>query len=312
MAKFHPFLLNIELDDPSQLNVEAQFMGLRRRHAMAWEDLPLSPDELKNAGSWLEHGHIDRSAAYDLGRHLSEMVFQGEILSLLEEAEGYLGQDEGLRLMLQLPSISDSSPSPTQLERARLLHALPWELMQSYRGKHGFFAQSRQVALARHDSQANLPNHPPNNRHTLRILIIDASTTGAVPLQDQAEITTIRRALHGAGGLMHRLKIIHRHLTNEGSLKDLPAQLWNVRRFSLTVLSEASPVNVEREVALARAAGQPFHVIHFIGHGESDGGGGALFLDGEGEDQPAVRVAADDFLNLIRQSRPQPAGDQCL
>ncbi len=308
MTQFHPFLLQIKLIAVDKLEIEAQFMGLRRTHTMAWDDLPLTPSELEKSDMWVDHGRMNPQYAKDFGTRLAAIIFQGDVQSLLDQAESYIDQDEGLRLMLQLPTpaVAQSAPAHplNQIEqlvetRKAQLRKLPWELMRSVNGKYGFFAQSREVALARHNSQARLPNHPPDSDTTLRVLIIDASTTGIVDLDKEKEIKSIRQALGGVGGFKHRLKIVVRHITGQEKFRDLPAHLLNVRRYTTTILPKPTRANIERAMQRARSDNKPFHIVHFIGHGESDNRGSFIYLNGATEEDPVESVPATEFINHI-------------
>ena len=147
------------------------------------------------------------------------------------------------------------------------LTTLPWELL--YRqDRREFLGFSRKSPLIR---ALDVPRSlPPLLGPPLRILIAMANPSGSPPLATDREIHRLQEALAGVPGASSR------------------------------VLFQATP-----EALRARLLEEPFHILHFIGHGSFDaekGEGSLLLEDGAGGDRlvsgPMLADILRDFWSL--------------
>ena len=289
---FHPFIIHIDLCDSGDICVSAQYMGVSRSHRLGRSDLPVSQEELVLSAEWLKSGHIDNSYAHELGARLFHLLFQGDVLHLLRDAEARLGDLDGLRLLLQLPTGTAGKNA-----LANDLARLPWELM--YDERYGFLSLSSVIPLVHHDPGANLPNRVPDGSMPLRVLLIAASPKNSAPLQSAKESKAILETLTKPQRLDYRLRLAGRHIKRHGTLRGLPSRLRNLHRFEVTTLLEATRRDIRQAMDKARGEEEPYHAVHFIGHGEFSNGISYLLLHSENAEGGIDRICGEEFIDLI-------------
>ena len=149
------------------------------------------------------------------------------------------------------------------------LAGLPWEAM--YDSRTGEYV-CRHHQLVRHVPVAAVPP-PLGVRTPLRVLGVISAPHGLVPLDTGREREQLVRALAGPAGQ------------------------------NLTEVAWAPPTWAGlHEMLLAG----PWHVLHFIGHGDFDQDRDEGILALTGEDGRADLVEANRFADLLRQARPMP------
>lgn len=148
---------------------------------------------------------------------------------------------------------------------------IPWELLYDP-GRMVFLAL--QGPLVRSGSFPE-PTRPLDVQLPLRLLVVSAFPSGMPPLDGPAEEEAIREALAG--------------LETQG-------------RVAITTLQHATLEKLQN--ALREAADpahpQPFHILHFIGHGRHDSATGDTALLFEDDTGDIDAVNSDDLANVLR------------
>ncbi len=120
-----------------------------------------------------------------------------------------------------------------------------------------------------------VPTHPLTVKPPLRILVVDAFPQGVLKVQDQIETRGIQHAL---------------------------ADLIRERRVEVVTLPKvtlAKLQNVLREAANPERP-RPFHLLHFIGHGQYDNVSGRTVLLFEDDQGQVDEVEAETLVNVLR------------
>lgn len=147
-----------------------------------------------------------------------------------------------------------------------LLHSLPWELL--FRpDTRDFLGLSRLTPIVR-SLEIPRPSPPLPLPSPLRILVVPASPSGLTSLDLEREESQIKEAWSGLSGV------------------------------EVVVLDRVGPAAL-RQALLAG----PFHVLHFMGHGELDPatGEGLLFL--EGPDRARVPLSGEALATVLKDFR---------
>lgn len=289
--KYQPFFISVEERKQEKIRVEAQFMGIKHSHIMS--ELPFTKKELSNASDWLESGRLDTVYAQELGQKFFDFIFRNDVKELLYKAENCLGDDEGLRLVLQLPKTKGDKSIGDLLQR------LPWELMYDKNGKHGYLAQSLMMPLVHHNPSSNIPNRPPGNDKSLRVLIITANPKGSLPLKGEQEVEQLVRVLSERERFRYKASLIVRHIRQKGTLKGLKNRFRGLRRFEVVSVFNATKTRIKEKLREARCSGEPFHIIHFIGHGEFKKGKTYLLLHDDDDSEIGKEITGEDFVDLV-------------
>jgi len=240
----------------------------------------------------LRRGSAERQRLIDFGRGLFEALLAStEVRACYERARGVvqLSDDRGLRLRLVVED--------------PLLRVLPWEFLHD--GEQ-FLAISNRTPIVRYVAlPASQPPTPLPVRPPLRILVAIAAPKDQPALDVKSEQLKIEQALHRLSDAVE-VKFL-------GGQSDQPLTYQTLQR----CLSEAY------------ADGRPFHILHFIGHGQyvSRGNGlsaGYLLLEDEkgygepysGEklgnllrDHPSVRLAVINACEAARAESDNPFAD---
>ena len=281
MPQYRPFLLRIDEARNREYPVTAEFEGqIREGHIPAGLPL-LDKDEIRQAQTWLERGLLDSPYAQEFGDRLFRTLFAPPIDAYFREAYERAAAGGGLRVVL-------ATPLPDALE------AIPWELLYDRTGGLGYLARSNQCPLVRLYSAGALCN-PAVTESPLRVLVVWAAPSDQAPLSAQAEAKEIVVALSRGDTPMARLRAARGEIERPGGW---PAALKRLRkRTHVEVLDHATRLALEQRLAAARGQGKPFHVIHFIGHGQAGEAGACLLL--EKADGTADPVPAEDFAQMV-------------
>lgn len=288
--QYEPFVVRVGAPTTAGYPVTAEFQGASWSATIP-TDLPaLTNQEIDQALAWLERGFIDRDYARDFGARLFETLFQPAVREGFRAAYERVAPQRGLRIVLSLPEE---------------LAGLPWELMYDADGGHGFLARSATAPLARHFAGAPLPHQLPEAEGPLRILLVTASPHGYAPVstdEEEADLTRIatgRRRAVGDRKVGRAVALAVEHLTRTHSPRGLLQRLRERELIEMEVLAHATRETLQRRLLEASSAGEGYHVVHFVGHGEADGSGSyLLFETGAGD---ADAVAADEFAELIAE-----------
>ena len=148
---------------------------------------------------------------------------------------------------------------------------IPWELLYDPERKvflslEGPFVRGASLTVATRPLEVKPP---------LRILVLDAFPEGVLKLQNQVETDGIRQAL---------------------------ANLIRLRRVEVETLPHATLgklQNALREAATPERP-RPFHLLHFIGHGQHDPATGRTVLLFENDHGQIDEVDAETLLNILR------------
>ena len=240
----------------------------------------------------LRRGSAERQRLIDFGRGLFDALLSStEIRACYERAKGVvqLSDNRGLRLRMVVED--------------PLLRVLPWEFLHD--GEQ-FLAISNRTPIVRYVAlPASQPPSPLPVRPPLRILVAIAAPKDQPPLDVESERLKIEQALHRLSDAVE-VKFL-------GGQPDQPLTYQALQR----CLSEAY------------ADERPFHILHFIGHGQyvSRGNGlsaGYLLLEDEkgygepysGEklgnllrDHPSVRLAVINACEAARAESDNPFAD---
>jgi formylglycine-generating enzyme required for sulfatase activity len=165
--------------------------------------------------------------------------------------------------------LNDSLPRSTSrglrlrlLARHPEISEWPWELLF----RNEFLALSVHTPVVRHPEYGN-PLPALRTPHPLRMLVVVSSPRGHAALDSERELAEIRKALRW----LLTLRIVRIELLEAPTLAAMGARL----------------------------AGDPFHVLHFIGHGtfNSEAGEGALLF--EHEDGTAHPVPGEKLASVL-------------
>jgi len=277
---YEPFEIEISPKQDGGFTLEARFLGLKHESAIP-AGLPLlSSQEVKEASTWLERGFIDRAYAQDFGMRLFRTLFPPSAETFYREALQRVSPEGGLRILL-------SQPLPDELA------GIPWELLYDPQGP-GFLARSALAPLVRHYTDVPLPHELPAEG-PLNVLVVTASPAGKPPVSTQAEIEAISATLaKSAYNPLELLSLTATQLKRSRSLQGLRRRLSTRRLVEITVLAEVTRSSLQNRLLEARSLGQPFHIVHFVGHGEQDEAGSFLLL----EDGP---ISAEDFAEIVAE-----------
>jgi tetratricopeptide (TPR) repeat protein len=154
---------------------------------------------------------------------------------------------------------------------APALARIPWELLYDPERKvflslEGPFVRGASLTIATRPLEVKPP---------LRILVLDAFPKGVPKLQNQVETNGIRQAL---------------------------ASLIRLRRVEVRTLPHATLGKLQNALreAVTPEHPRPFHLLHFIGHGQHDPASGRTVLLFEDEQGQIDEVDAETLLNIVR------------
>lgn len=158
------------------------------------------------------------------------------------------------------------------LSLAPELAVLPWEYLRKT-DNADFVCLDGSTTLVRY-LQNPFPVRPLKVNSGLRILVLTSMPTDAVGLNTAAEVQNIQQAIQSLG---------------------------NAANIRVEVLNEASPQKLKESLETALVTDDPYHVLHFIGHGkfnDSKKEGELLFEDGNKNSLPYNN---DDFARLLQR-----------
>jgi tetratricopeptide (TPR) repeat protein len=284
VAAYYPFVVRIGKEAGRAYPVTAEFQGIERSGQIP-ADLPmLDAAERQQARIWLRKAYIDQDYARDLGQRLFYTLLPSPILEMFREAGQRIAPNERLRVVLNLP-----------LPEA--LADLPWELIYDVQGEHSFLARSRSAPLFRRYTDITFTHLPPS-KGSLRILVATASPPGAPPLSAEQETEEIVNRLRKGLGVRDNLRLLWRHLQEPRSLPDFVRRLLRGRRFEVAPpLHHATRAALQERLTQAETAGEGFHVVHFIGHGQATADGGELLFESDGQPDPVPAEALAEMLD---------------
>lgn len=215
-----------------------------------------------------EHRSEARALATEVGRQLFELVAPGRVGNSLRESLRLLEKsreerDVGSRLRFSFGQGASYDPQ---------LATLPWELICDPETGDRFLAGDASTQMVRY-LEISRKIKPLAAASPLRILAILASPT------DQPEVDLKKQEL----SLRHAID------DTRGALE-------------LKVLKSPTLREATETLAAAQSAGRPFHVLHFLGHGELTAeGDGALYFETRERTQHVVRSQV--LANQIAQYR---------
>lgn len=276
---YEPFEIKIGPEQDGQFPISARFLGLVHESTIS-SDLPLlRAEEIEQACNWLERGFIDRPYAQDFGTRLFQTLFQPPIEQFFREALQRVEPDSGLRILL-------NQPLPEKLA------TLPWELLYDPGGL-GFLARSARTPLVRNYTDLPLPHKLPKEG-PLRVLVVTASPAGKPPISTQTEIDGITAALAKPKYKpLEMIRLAMGQLKNSFRRKGL-RRLSTRQLVEVDVLKGARRADLQNRLLSGNNAGQPYHIVHFIGHAEHNEQGSFLYL----EDGP---IHADEFAEMVSE-----------
>ncbi len=277
---YEPFEIQIGPLENGQFPLEVRFLGLEHRASIPG-DLPLlNPNEIEQARTWLERGFIDRPYAQDFGARLFHTLLPPPIEQFFRQALAKVEPEGGLRILLD-------QPMPPQLAN------LTWELLYDPGGL-GFLARSVRAPLVRHSTDLPLPHELPKEG-PLRVLVVTASPEGKPPIGVESEIESIAATLGKPRyNPLDVLSLAWNQLRRTRSLKGLGRRLSTRKLVEMQVLQGATRAALQNRLLEANDAEQPFHIVHFIGHGEENDDGSFLLL----QDGP---ISAEDFAEIVSE-----------
>ena len=253
----------------AQLFYEPAAVGQRVVESDRWRLIaPLGPIEAEELGWYLERWPVwpnplvaDRAKQVEANLIAWGQALHGAALPLQPTAnvlQAWAGVEAGASRRFSV-SVDDSlllgsseAENATAQEAATALLALPWELLHN---GDGFLFQGGRPTRVRR----RLPN-----KRTLAVPVV------APPIR--VLLITARPEDDACGYLDHRASALPLVAATE--------ELGEVLR--LTLLHPATYPALETELARAQQAGEPYHVVHFDGHGVYDrrvGLGGLCFED---------------------------------
>ncbi len=206
----------------------------------------------------IEQEDTDEALFYKLGAQLFDALFPDDVEDAYRASIGYAqGERKGIRLRLRLTQVPE-------------IAALPWEYVYD-RQRDIFLGISSDTPLSRFVEPQQVFPPPPPPEGKLRLLTVisapmDLEEYGLHPPDAEAELRNLDRALKRLRG------------------KDL--------------LEEIEPLRhaVRDDISEALREHRP-HVLHFVGHGVFEGGGGKLII--EDEDHYALEMSDRAFRELL-------------
>jgi tetratricopeptide (TPR) repeat protein len=278
---YQPFEIQIDPETGGVYPLRVRFLGVERKSAIP-ADLPLiGSDEVKQARLWLERGFFDRPYAQDFGGRLFRTLFPPALEPFFRESLQRVEPNGGLRVLLNYPL-------PASLSE------IPWELLYDSNGL-GFLARSVTAPLVRHYTDLPLPNELPEEG-PLHVLVITASPQDKAPVSTQSEIQEIRESFAKASySFPESILAAFSYWQTRRSLHGVLKHLKQRRLVEMDILPEATRASLQSKMISARNEDRPYHVVHFIGHGEVTDEASQLLL----EDGP---ISADDFAEIIAES----------
>lgn len=224
------------------------------RSPKSWTfEAPLGPIEVEELRWYLEtyavwpsrfdEERVKRIEAnlVEWGRALHQAAMPADKAASVLQAWAQVGDDAARRFSVHVePELDDGMPEADVLaarEAATLLLGLPWELLHDGRGF--LFQGGRPVRVRR-----RLPNthavEPPVLATPIRILLASPRPEDAACgyIDHRASSLPLVRAMEELGEVVH-----------------------------LTLLATPTLSSLRQELQRAKAAGQPYHVLHFDGHG---------------------------------------------
>ena len=140
--------------------------------------------------------------------------------------------------------------------------------------------------------------HQPPAKGPLRVLVVTASPPGTPPLSAEEETEQIIRRLQKGLGVRDSLRLLWRHLQEPRSLPDFVRRLLRGRRFEVAPpLHHATRAALQERLAEANVAGEGFHVVHFIGHGQATPEGSVLLFEDDERPDPVPAEALAEMLD---------------
>lgn len=262
--------------------VEGRYQSRVRSASVETNSALFSEMEVGLAKEWLERGFIDKPYSIDFGKRLFELLFREDVLDLYREAQKDIGTKGILVTALDFPV-------PPELAE------LPWELIHDPKSEQGFLARSPNSPFVRH--YTDLPDpHKPHEELPVRVLIITASPPGKPLISGQRETDEIYHNLSKPRlNIVDILRMAVDHVMKTHSLKELRDRLWQRRLVDVDVLPHATRQKISEKLVKAKRDNKGYHVIHFIGHGQTNGEG--LLLEAE-PDQPP-EISATEFAELV-------------
>ena len=199
-----------------------------------------------------------------VGGRLFEALFSGRVRSLFERSQGMLYEQPDVGLRIKLCIDPDEAP-----ELARVA-GLPWEYL--YRqDTRDFLSLSMRTPVVRY-LEVPRPTEPLRLDGSLRVLFVLASPEDQAALNLEGEKQRIEEALgpqHESGNVEFEF------VEGAGTLEALRRKLDE----------------------------HPFHVIHFMGHGDFDPYSGEGLLCFETADRQTDRLSARKLMTLLRDYR---------
>ncbi len=253
----------------AQLIFQPATLGQRAVQSGKWRLVaPLGPIEAEELGWYLERWPVwpnpvlaERAKTVEAnlkawGQALHAAALPPEHTATVLQAWAGVGANASRRFSVSVDPALEAGVSAdetaTAQEAATSLLALPWELLHS---GDGFLFQGARPTRVR--------RRLPNTRH-LSVPVVDP------PIR--VLLITARPEDEACGYLDHR--------ASAGPLVAATAELGDLLK--LTLLHPATYAGLEAELARALQAGEPYHVVHFDGHGVYDrrkGLGGLCFED---------------------------------
>jgi tetratricopeptide (TPR) repeat protein len=277
------FEVRISPTEAGSYVVEGRYRDTIRYSSFGAVSTLFEEGEISKAKEWLERGLIDKSYSIDFGKRLFQLLFSGDVLDLYREALNDI--DPGCILVNAL-----DFPVPMELA------GIPWELIYDPKDNKGFLARSPNSPFVRHYTNLPKSNDPPKEL-PLRVLILAASPPGKPQISEQRETEDIDQLLS-----KRQLKIVDivtmavHHLMKTHSLKGFGRRILQRRLVEVEVLPHATYQKIKERLSLAKSQNRDFHIIHFIGHGQENGGG--LKLEAEPGKPPDI--SATDFAELFK------------
>ncbi len=257
MGAVKNFYLHVYKQDAQAFLIRAEFDGANREQTIS-ADLPhLEAEEIKQAPTWLHKGQFDEPKARRFGEHLFQSIFPAEIRQFFWSAYRSVKEPDRLRLLICFPM-----PAP--------LNHLPWELLYTPESGLGFLGRSPRLYLARLYKEMPISTHAFKGR-LLNVLVVSAEPAGYPPISAEVEVQSVTEPLRKTTSLGDFIKLLLRNLARFTSLKELAGHVRNRMRFRVKDQPAITQPDLDHLLNQAESEGDPFHVIHFIGHGDRDG-----------------------------------------
>ncbi len=284
MSKFKDFFLVVKKQSADTFLVQAWTEWERHEDSLKASAFRLKKDELEKALSWLWKGHFDEAGAREFGERLFQVVFTPEIRQFFWKTYHSLNKSEQLRILICFPM------DPP-------FNRLPWELLYTTESNLGFLARSPRLSLARYYMEM-----PQDERQlqggSLSVLLVSAQSPGSPPISAGKEIEAVTAPLRKASSLGELVREIWRNLRHVKSFGDVARRIRNRQRFEVQSIPAASFAKFDQTISKAVEDGQPFQVIHFIGHGKAD----ALLFEADPEKNQDGLIAAEKFAESVNRS----------